>query len=137
MKIVINDCFGGFGLSHKAVMLYAELKGITLYPFVNKDKKLDGKFKPYEDGDKILFSTPYYSTRPLSENGEYEENSWFRPDDIDRTNEHLIQVVEKLGKEANGECASLKIIEIPDDIDYVIDEYDGNETVQESHRSWS
>jgi|TARA_Y100000310_G_scaffold220623_1_gene222169 hypothetical protein len=34
MKVVINDKFGGFGLSHEAVMRYAYLKGIKLYPFV-------------------------------------------------------------------------------------------------------
>ena len=32
MKVVINACYGGFGLSEKAVMRYAELKGLTLYP---------------------------------------------------------------------------------------------------------
>lgn len=31
MKVVINACYGGFGLSHEAVLRYAEIKGITLY----------------------------------------------------------------------------------------------------------
>ncbi len=30
-EIVINKCFGGFGLSHKAIMRYVKLKGIKLY----------------------------------------------------------------------------------------------------------
>ena len=33
MKVVINACYGGFGLSHKAIMRYAELKGFKLYPW--------------------------------------------------------------------------------------------------------
>jgi hypothetical protein len=32
MKVVINTCFGGFGLSEKAMVEYAKRKGITLYP---------------------------------------------------------------------------------------------------------
>ena len=35
MKIVINTCFGGFGLSDKAMYRLAELKGLTLYPEIN------------------------------------------------------------------------------------------------------
>lgn len=32
MKIVINTQHGGFNLSHEAVMRYAEVKGLALYP---------------------------------------------------------------------------------------------------------
>jgi len=31
MKVVINTCYGGFGLSHEAMLRYAEIKGIKLY----------------------------------------------------------------------------------------------------------
>ena len=33
-------------------------------------------------------------------------------------------------------CSTLKIIEIPDDVDWIIEEYDGNEWVAEKHRTW-
>ena len=47
-----------------------------------------------------------------------------------RTDPQLIEVVETLGKEANGMCANLEVVDIPDEItDYVINEYDGYETV--------
>ena len=48
----------------------------------------------------------------------------------------LIQVVEELGETANGRCASLKIIEIPDDVEWTIGEYDGQEWIAEKHRTW-
>ena len=38
MKVVINRCYGGFGLSHEAVMRYFEIKGVTVYP--EQDKSL-------------------------------------------------------------------------------------------------
>ena len=55
----------------------------------------------------------------------------------DRTSVHLILAVETLKEKANGSSASLRIIEIPDGIDYFIDEYDGRESIHEQHRSWS
>lgn len=30
MKIVINRCFGGYGLSHEAIMRYLDLRDITV-----------------------------------------------------------------------------------------------------------
>ena len=36
-KIVINACYGGFGLSDEAMVRYCELKGITVYPEKEKD----------------------------------------------------------------------------------------------------
>ena len=47
----------------------------------------------------------------------------------DRTNTKLIECVEKLKDEASGLCANLKVITIPDDNYYKIDEYDGYETI--------
>ena len=57
--------------------------------------------------------------------------------DIPRDDSALIQVVEEMGEAANGSCAALKIVDIPDDVDWYIEEYDGNEWVAERHRTWS
>jgi len=118
MKIVINDCYGGFGLSHKAVMRYVELKGIKLYPYI------DGSFV-------------HYATLPEEERIGFSDKTWyFSPSDIPRDDIVLIQVVEELGKAANGDYASLSVVEIPDDVKWQIEEYDGIEWVAEEHRTW-
>lgn len=48
----------------------------------------------------------------------------------------LIQVVETLGEKANNHC-QLKIVDVPDDVEWEIEEYDGKEWVSETHRTWS
>ena len=92
MKVVINACHGGFGLSAKAESKYKELAGIT---------------------DRNFYSRS-----------------------IARDDEHLIDVVELMGSAAAGEYAELKVIEIPDDVNWYIEEYDGKEHVAELHRVW-
>jgi hypothetical protein len=37
---------------------------------------------------------------------------------------------------ANGAHANLKIVEVPPDVEWQIEEYDGNEWVAEKHRTW-
>jgi len=113
MKIVINTCYGGFRLSDKANHRFAELSGIKLY------KKESGYF------------SSYYT------NPEFSDDSYFSSSDIERNSSILIQVIEELKAEANGSCADLKIVEIPDDVDWAIEEYDGLEWVAEAHRTWS
>lgn len=54
-----------------------------------------------------------------------------------RANPRLIAAIEKIGVEAaSGECAELKIVDIPDDIQWEIEEYDGMESIHEAHRIW-
>jgi hypothetical protein len=56
--------------------------------------------------------------------------------DICRADPVLVQVVEELGEEAEDKYADLKIVEIPEDVDWYIHEYDGMEHVAERHRTW-
>ena len=56
--------------------------------------------------------------------------------DLARNNATLVQIVEQLGDKAAGHYSSLKIIEIPDGVEWHIHEYDGMEHVAENHRTW-
>lgn len=98
MKVVINKCFGGFGLSLKAIRRIAELQGG------------EGHFFEYRYGRSV----------------PYEK----------RSDPMLVQVVEELGEVANGLYAELRVVEIPDDIGWEIKEYNGVESVHETHRVW-
>lgn len=54
-----------------------------------------------------------------------------------RTDSRLIAAIEKIGEEeASGDLSKVRIIEIPDGVNWEIDEYDGIETIHEAHRSW-
>lgn len=57
--------------------------------------------------------------------------------EIPRDNPQLISVVRALGESASGPYARLKIVEVPDDVQWTIHEYDGSEWVAEVHRTWS
>jgi hypothetical protein len=57
--------------------------------------------------------------------------------DIPRDDAALVQVVEEMGSMANGSFAILKIVEIPKDVNWYIEDYDGQEWVAERHRTWS
>lgn len=114
-KIVINRCYGGFGLSHDAVLKYAELKGWNLI---------------VKENNSAMVGHEYY----LDE--ENEDNYWYHGMIKDRSDPDLVKVVESLGEKAYGWAAELSVVEIPDDVDWEIGEYDGIEWVQEKHRRW-
>lgn len=91
--VVINDCYGGFGLSDRAVAEYKKLAGITDPEFYDRD--------------------------------------------IPRDDPYLVKVVKEMGMAANSRHSNLKIVEIPADVEWLIQEYDGNEWIAEKHRTWS
>ena len=56
----------------------------------------------------------------------------------DRTNPKLIECLETIGCEvASGGLADLKIVEIPDDVKWELEEYDGIEWISELPQIWS
>ncbi len=57
--------------------------------------------------------------------------------DNDRSNPLLVETVQKLGAKANGLYTTLKIVEIPDDIEWRVDAINGKEVIREKHRMWS
>ena len=56
--------------------------------------------------------------------------------EVARDDPYLVKVVRDLKEEAHGRFAELKIVEVPADVEWTIDEYDGMEWVAEKHRTW-
>lgn len=57
--------------------------------------------------------------------------------EIKRNDPILVEIVEQLGEDAGHRFAQLKVVEIPDDVVWGIEEYDGNEWIAEKHRTWN
>ena len=140
MKVVINRCYGGFGLSHDAFMRYFEIKGITVYPEQSTDNWKFWTYWTVKPEDRIeskegkAFYVMSIEDRIAYNKAHSEQTVYDR--DIARHDLALVQVVEELGDKANGIHAELTIVEIPDDVKYTIEEYDGNEHIAETHRTW-
>ena len=114
MKVVINSSYGAFGLSEEAHILYAKLKG---YKIIKEE---------------------FFGYPTLFKNEVTDENlidDWT----FDRSDPDLVQVVETLGEKAGqGKYIKLKVVEIPDDVEWYIDnrEQGGGEYIAEEHRTW-
>jgi hypothetical protein len=140
--IVINACHGGFGLSEAGVRLYAQKKGLTLYPEHGRFAALGGPTwwtVPPEQRIGILPEDDWHKGTLEERRASNEAYSRYvlTPRDIARDDPDLIAVVRELGDEASGRFASLKIVEIPADVEWKIEEYDGLEWIAEKHRTWS
>ena len=89
---------------------------------------------------KIVINTCYggisISERAMARLAELQGSPCLTPYPEDRANPLLVQVVEELGELASGALAELKIVDIPDGIDWEIEEYDGKEWVAERHQTW-
>lgn len=137
MKIVINNKHGGFGLSKAGVMRYAEIKGITLYP----EPKLSFiMYYTVPEDERIAVAGDSFYKMTLDERQEYNKkyrSQILNEHGIERNDPALIQVFEELGEKANGVHADLKVVDIPDDVNWEIEEYDGLEWVAEVRRTWN
>ncbi len=134
MKLVKNTCYGGFGLSNKAYEKLIEW-GIPVKKYTKQVQDEDtGRYNsPSENEGEVIFDrTLTKKEDPMIYFGRYWE-TW-----ISENREHplLVRVVEELGAEANGSCANLIVVDIPDGTDYEIDDYDGIETIRETHNTW-
>lgn len=132
-EVVVNRCFGGFGLSHKAVMRYAELKGMKLFVTIDDIAKQVYKERAVVGNPEILH---HYWTKENVSKDDNVNDYYFSESDIKRDDPMLIQVIRELKNDANGLFAKLEVVTIPDDVEWEISEYDGSESVEEVHRSW-
>ena len=128
-KIILNKCYGGFELSKKAYELYAKKKGLELYTYTMTIENNKCKYK-YSDGSDFFI---VYFTKDFGNNVEISKEDYKKYilslRDEAREDKTLIEVVEELGKEASGMCGALKIVKIPDNAFFIIDSYDGLETL--------
>ncbi len=111
-KIVINKSYEQFFVSHKAFVRLREL----------------GQAEALQETDRGAYW-------PLA--AAPQEPSLNRCGAlIPRDDQKLVQIVEELREAANGYAAELKVVEIPDDVQWVINKTDGVEHVSEVHRTW-
>lgn len=126
MKVVINRCHGGFGMSDEACQWLIDNKGWTVTVYEN------GNYKN-PDADLVRADTAGYNFSEKYHLVSDEDEQSLRSD------KDLIEAIETLGnKKASAPLALLDIVEIPDDVgdNWEIGEYDGAEWVQEIHRRW-
>ena len=137
MKVVINKCYGGFGLSPEAILkLYAMgSKVIDAHPA--KEYFGKGSFRSLESS---LCEWKEYLSSPVK-HGLFL--TVFSPDEAfvlsfggARDDPDLVSAVEEMGDSAAGRFAKLEVVEIPDGVEYSIEEYDGLEHIAEAHRTW-
>lgn len=103
MKVLINNCYGGYGISHEACKLWLERNNISFIE--TKDD--------YGDPQFIIDNDISYVSHLISRDDPY-----------------MIQIFEEKGSEfVSGECAELILVEVPDGCQYRIGEYDGMEWI--------
>lgn len=144
MKIVINVCFGGFSISKEAAE-YMAAHGSDVAKAELADWHRDNEAvqtflstgqwpeSMCESSRGSLAIDAKYHRAPTFHGFGYSGNH----NGYNRSDLLLVEAVEKLGTAANGECAKLRVVEIPDGVEWEIDEYDGNEHIAEKHRTWS
>ncbi len=133
IKIAVNRCYGGFSLSEKATRAFAARKGIP--KLAKWDRGFCDQFFTCSQEDVDRAVAAKNAGLPLSVEDVINKH-YFDNHSMARNDPDLVAVIEELGKDANGEYADIEVVEIPDGVDWYIDEYDGCEKVAEKHRSW-
>lgn len=140
-KVAINRCYGGFSISAEALYQLVEsgsdiVEKCTVKEYFGEDHDeltnlTLSRMEDFKDGYKV---NDFY-VMLMKDDMVYLHD---RYSDEGKSREHpdLISIIEKLGGEANGPHAELAIVEIPDDVEYTIEEYDGIEWIAEVHRTW-
>ena len=114
IKVAVNRIVGGFTFSREA---YEYITGEP-YP------------EEVEYYNEYIFLDDEHLLEALGIKGE-------DPRMQVRTHPKVIECIEELGDRANGdECTELKVIEVPDGVDFYVDEYAGQEWIAERHRRW-
>jgi len=138
MKVVINTCYGGFRLSHEAQRMLAKLKGKEVFFYIHSQYKHNTGIDEYKRVENPTAEAFVFSlTSNLGDIANSLDGADYLDEyQINRADKDLISVVETLGDRANSGFSDLKVVEIPDNTEYEIEEYNGNEWIAEKHRTW-
>jgi|SRR5678809_709284 len=112
-KNVINKSYGRFCLSHQAFLRLREM----------------GQQEALTEEDLCA----YWPEAAAPNEPSFNQCGKLIPrDDL-----KLTQVVEELGRAANGHSAELRVVSIPDDVQWEISGVGGMELVSEIHHTWA
>ena len=128
MKVVINKCYGGFGVSVPAMK---DMFGRCSHVVAHEPSKYYGSKAKWEEdkNNKDSFRDwRYFDKRGWPVTDEHRES--------DRSCPVLIETVERMGSKAGRSLSKLRIVEIPDGVEFEINEYDGVESIHEVHQTW-
>lgn len=139
-KVAINACLGGFELSLLAQKMLLQLKGFKDVCFYKargyRTLTTNAEYFKILDlnNEKDIFALCLkrdYGDRVFKGDINMNDYMWEIIDDIitNREDKDLVMVIESLGSQSNTDLSSLKIIKIPDGIEYAIDDNDGMESI--------
>lgn len=131
-KVVINSCYGGFGLSKEACQRYWDIKGQQVW--IEDTSKTLGLFVVWlvPPDQRIKKKSPKQylamkSEKQVEYNKKRQSETW-NPRQVERNDPILVQVVEELGEKAGGKYTTLQVVDVCGA--YRIEEYDGKEWVE-------
>lgn len=133
MKVVINKGFNQFGLSLEALQkmfgsVYVYQHDWLLDLYFRQDSLKDRRSR----SNNFIYSIYDYGKETL----KIDEQHRIYFDTMDRSLDKLVSIVEEMGQKAGAYGTSLKVIEIPDDVNWEIEEFDGQERIREVGRIW-
>ena len=133
MKVVINKGFHQFCLSLEALQkmfgnVYIYQHDWLLDLYFRQDSWLDRRNK----SNIFIYSIHDYGKETLRIDDKHK--IYFET--MDRSLDKLVSVVEEMGQKAGAYGTDLKIVEIPDDVNWEIEEFDGQERIREVGRIW-
>lgn len=111
-KIVINTSLGGFTLSREAFLIMRERCNEHALAEPDFGEFWDDGSVRDEEADGFLCGVP-------------------------RNDPDLVRVVEELGEKSWGPVSELKIIDVPENVEWTIDDDNGKERIHEKHRVWA
>ena len=134
VEVVINKRIGGFGISSEAVEYIRKIGFSSEVRYYLKER--------CEENNRIVALTEaggrsWRTAEKCDDPFDLSDDELSSIYEGFRSAPELIKTVKKLGKGVNKEFADLKVVEVPNDVKWHIENYDGDEKVVENRRSWS